>query len=108
VVEKIDPNLPVLFYRGLDYGVFFYSRRHIPSYARKAAELKPPFFLLMWEEDWSVLRSRGDLQMVDISEGRGAAGRHRLVLARYQPNGDSAPRPLPVPRRKHNLDADGD
>ncbi len=107
-VKTIDAKDLVLFYRGFDYGVFFYSGRHIPSYARNAAEVKPPFFLLMWEEDWIVLRGRGDLQMVDISHGLGAAGRHRLVLALYHPTGDAAPLPMPVSPRNNNLDADGD
>jgi len=37
-------------------------------------------FLLMWEEDWQRIRDRNDLKMLDISEGRGPAGKHRLVL----------------------------
>lgn len=108
VAKAVDPKIPLVFYRGFDYGVFFYSGRHIPSYARKAAALTPPFFLLIWEEDWNVLRGRGDLEMVDISDGLGAAGRHRLVLARYQANRDSAPLPLPDLRRKQSIGVDGD
>ncbi len=108
VTEKVDPKLPLLFFRGFDYGTVFYSHRHVPPYARKAAELKPPFFLLMWEEDWQALRGRNDLKMMDISEGRTAVGKHRLVLVRYQPNEDSAPRPLPVYRRQKDSDAIGD
>jgi 4-amino-4-deoxy-L-arabinose transferase-like glycosyltransferase len=106
VNEKIDPKLPLLFYCGFDFGAIFYSRRHIPAYARKIAELKPPFFLLMWEEDWQVLRGLDELKMVDISEGRGPAGRHRLVLVEYQSRELSVPQPLPVHCRKQNLETD--
>jgi len=76
----VDPALPLLFYSGFDFGAAFYARDHIPSYAVKAGELKPPFYLLMWEEDWQSLSDRSDLKIVDISEGLGPAGRHRLAL----------------------------
>src|SRR5439155_11908305 len=97
VNEKIDPNLPLVFYRGFDLGAVFYARRHIPSYETKAHDLKPPFFLLMWEEDWQRLRERHELKMMDISEGLGPAGRHRLALVEYQSN-SAPPKPLPVDR----------
>lgn len=108
VSAKIDPKIPLLFYRGFDLGAIFYSHRHVPSYARKADELKPPFFLFMWEEDWQLLRGRSDLQMVDISEGLGAVGKHRLVLVRYQPNSESPSQPLPVYGNKRNPYTNGE
>jgi 4-amino-4-deoxy-L-arabinose transferase-like glycosyltransferase len=104
VNEKIDARLPLLFYRAFDLGAVFYSRRHIPSYAANANELKPPFYLLMWEEDWRPLAGRDELKMLDISEGRGPAGRHRLVLVEYQSNPMSTSKSLPVDHPAGSID----
>jgi hypothetical protein len=78
---------PLLFYRAFDYGAVFYARRHIPSYAKNFAGLQPPYFLLMWEEDFKRLSAQNHFQVLDISEGRGPAARHRLVL--LEPQEDS-------------------
>jgi hypothetical protein len=80
VNEGLDLNSSVLFYRGFDYGALFYSQRHIPSYATRFTELRRPYFLLMWEEDVKRLLEANHLKILDVSEGRGPAGRHRLVL----------------------------
>ena len=80
VGENLDPQARLLFYHGLDYGTIFYSRRHIASYSPEIQELEAPVFLLMWEEDWQRIRDRNDLKMLDIREGRGPVGKHRLVL----------------------------
>jgi 4-amino-4-deoxy-L-arabinose transferase-like glycosyltransferase len=80
VGENLDPRARLLFYHTLDYGTIFYSRRHIASYSPEIQKLEAPAFLLMWEEDWQRIRDRNDLKMLDISEGRGPVGKHRLVL----------------------------
>ncbi|HEX7231372.1 MAG TPA: glycosyltransferase family 39 protein, partial [Candidatus Binatia bacterium] len=94
-VRQITINQPLVFYRDADYGVMFYARRHIAAYAAKVAQLRSPFFLLIWEDDLADLGARPDLKTVDISEGLGPAGRHRLALIRYQASGSIA-EPLPV------------
>jgi hypothetical protein len=104
VHQKMDPKLPLLFFRGFDFGAVFYASRHVPAYRAEADELKPPFYLLMWEEDWQNLRQRNDLKLVDVSEGRGPAGRHRLTLVEYQPSATSADEPLPFERSNKELD----
>ena len=96
--EEIDSQAPLLFYDAFDAGTIFYSRRHIASYFEKANELKPPFFLLMWEKDWEKLRNQTDLKMLDVSEGRGPVGKNRLVLVRSS-------RRLPVLNAKSALEA---
>ncbi len=80
--ENIDPQTPLLFYNSFDYGTIFYSRRHIADYVQKIAGLKPPVFLLMWEQDWKRLRQRNDLETLDISEGLGPAAKKRLILVK--------------------------
>jgi 4-amino-4-deoxy-L-arabinose transferase-like glycosyltransferase len=87
VTQKVDSSTPLLFYRAFDYGAVFYARRHIPSYAKNFAGLQPPYFLLMWEEDFKRLSAQNHFQVLDISEGRGPAARHRLVL--LEPQEDS-------------------
>lgn len=80
VMRLVGSAQPLLFYRAFDYGSVFYSQRHIPAYADKFSELKPPYFLLTWEEDVKRLSATNDFKILDMSEGRGPAGRHRLVL----------------------------
>ncbi len=99
-VNQMTADHPLLFYRDGDYGVMFYARRHIPAYAAQSAALKPPFFLLMWEEDWAELGARRDLKRLDISEGLGPAGRHRLTLVEYNPK-EFATEPLPIHCPRH-------
>ena len=99
VQEKIDPKMPLVFYRGFDYGAVFYAGRHIPRYVTEARKLKPPFYLLMWEEDYQRLRDRDDVNILGISEGRGPAGRHRLALVEYRSSPTSVPLPVPVYER---------
>jgi len=96
VTEKVDAHAPIFFYHGFDYGAVFYARRHIPSFTKKYADMKPPFFLLMWEEEWKRIDERPSLKILDISEGRGPAGRHRLVLVERQPVATSSPELLPT------------
>jgi 4-amino-4-deoxy-L-arabinose transferase-like glycosyltransferase len=108
VNEKIDPKIPLLFYRGFDYGAVFYAGRHIPLYRNKPNELKPPFYLLMWEEDWQRLKERDDLALRDVSEGRGPAGRHRLTLVECRPSVISLPERLPIKSEDNTIDDTSD
>jgi hypothetical protein len=83
VAQQVDPETPLLFYRAWDYGVMFYSNRHLRQFRGKEKEaLKLPFYLLMWEEQWNELSARPGLEVVDTSEGTGAAGRHHMVLVK--------------------------
>ncbi len=108
VTEKVDANAPIFFYHGFDYGAVFYARRHIPLFTKKYADMKPPFFLLMWEEEWKRIEERPSLKMLDISEGRGPAGRHRLVLVERQPVATSSPELLPTDAKNYLPDKDTD
>ena len=82
VKERVDPTAPLLFYRAFDAGAIFYAGRHIRSYEELANETKPPFYLLMWEEDWAPLRDKKSLEVLSISEGTGPAHRHRMLLVK--------------------------
>ncbi|HEY3153948.1 MAG TPA: glycosyltransferase family 39 protein [Candidatus Binatia bacterium] len=108
VAEKVHAHAPIFFYHGFDYGAVFYARRHIPLFTKKYADMKPPFFLLMWEEEWKRIEERPSLKMLDISEGRGLAGRHRLVLVERQPVATSSPELLPTDTKNYLPDKDAD
>ncbi len=82
VKKEVDAKAPLLFYRSFDYGATFYAGRHIASYEERSQDLKPPFYLLMWEEEWKRSRGSKGLEVLDITEGRGSTDRHRLVLVR--------------------------
>jgi hypothetical protein len=80
--QEVDPTVPLLFYRAFDTGAIFYAGRHIRSYEELANEIKPPFYLLMWEEELAPLNSNKGLEVLDISQGTGPAHRHRMILVR--------------------------
>jgi 4-amino-4-deoxy-L-arabinose transferase-like glycosyltransferase len=97
VNQVVEAETPLFFYRSFDYGALFYAGRHIPRYQEnlRASAAKAPFFLLMWEEEWERIRQRGEaagslslsdisISFVDISEGTGPKGNHRLVLVSVQ------------------------
>jgi 4-amino-4-deoxy-L-arabinose transferase-like glycosyltransferase len=82
VKQEIDPTVPLLFYRAFDTGAIFYAGRHIRSYEERAKEIKPPFCLLMWEEEWVRLSGSKGLEVLDISQGTGPAHTQRMILVR--------------------------
>jgi 4-amino-4-deoxy-L-arabinose transferase-like glycosyltransferase len=86
VTQRVDSKSRLFFYHAFDYGVIFYAHRHIPSYGKNLGEIKRPYFLLMWEEEWKRLSENNHLKVLDISEGRGPAGRHRLLLVEPEQN----------------------
>ena len=86
VTQRVDPTISLFFYHSFDFGSIFYSGRHISSFQTNSGPLERPFFLLMWEEDWKRLAGRKGLEMLDISEGTGPVGRHRMVLVKVTEN----------------------
>lgn len=81
VSRMVDAKTPLFFYRSFDYGALFYARRHIPRFEDPSSSGQ--VFLLMWEEEWERIKpisSSLSLSPVDISEGTGPKGNHRLVL----------------------------
>ncbi|HEY7166746.1 MAG TPA: glycosyltransferase family 39 protein [Candidatus Binatia bacterium] len=92
VTQRVGPDAPLFFYDLFDFGAVFYSRRHIPIYDR--AEPVKRVYLLMREEDWKRLNAVRSLERLDISEGGGPTGRHKVVLAeRYVTSSEKS---LPV------------
>ena len=91
VVKHIN-DTPLFFYGAYDSGAVFYASRRIPFYSPADRSPDGPCFLLMWEEEWAKLvASKEDgLQAVDVSEGTGPKGNHRLVLV-YVPEGAPIP-----------------
>ncbi len=88
VRKAVDAGTPLLFYRSFDYGAVFYAGRHVRQYPAKGPFPSPPFFLLMWEEEWERMGESNGLERLDTSEGIGAARRHHMVLVKIK---DAAP-----------------
>jgi hypothetical protein len=84
-MERVTRHIgdtPLFFHHAFDNGAVYYANRHVLFYN---AVLTPPgqaFFLLMWEEDWRKMtaQSMTGLRPIDISEGTGPKGNHRLML----------------------------
>ena len=93
VTRRVGPDAPLFFYDLFDFGAVFYSRRHIPFYPA-AGRFSAPVYVLMSEEDWQRLTALKPIERLDISEGGGPTGRHRVVLA--EPYGSSSENGLPV------------
>lgn len=105
VTQRVNSESPLLFYRAFDYGTLFYAHRRIPSYGRNLGliNIKRPYFLLMWEEDLKRLSENNQLRVLDTSEGRGPAARHRLLLV--EPQQDSS---IIDPKRYRRFEAADD
>ena len=86
VSQLVDAEAPLMFYRSFDFGVILYLHRHIHSYQEFAPVKRPPFYLLMWEENWPKLIDASGLQIVATSEGTGPARRHRMLLVKAAEN----------------------
>lgn len=106
-LRRLDPGAQLWFYQAFDYGTIFYSRRHIASYSAQANDSKKPTFLLMWEENFRRMGDANGVQMLDISEGRGPADKHRLVLAEaFGKTAIPDPKAPPGPSRDERVSGD--
>jgi hypothetical protein len=75
-------NAPLFFYQAFDNGALYYANRRIPYYESAPPGVDPPYFVLMRHERWEeiVADDGSSLPLVDVSEGTGPKGRHRLAL----------------------------
>jgi 4-amino-4-deoxy-L-arabinose transferase-like glycosyltransferase len=89
--QKEAPGAPVVFYRGANKAAAFYARVYFPAF-QQARPAKPPFFMLIWEDDWTPLRGQKALTELDVSETTGWEERQRLFLVNV---GDGAEIRLP-------------
>ena len=106
--QEFDPESPLFFYRAYDYGVMFYSNRHLPQFPHNAKEsVKVPFYLLMWEEQWNDLADKPGLEVMDTSDGTGATGRHHMLLVRVTDTA-ALPRPADHPLKRPSQRSNGD
>lgn len=87
VVDK--ERAPLFLFRAFDYGAVFYAARHVEQYPARPPFPAPPFYLLMWEEEWDRLPDFKALQRLDASEGVGAARRHHMLLVRVETTPDN-------------------
>jgi len=86
IAQLADVGAPLMFYRAFDAGVILYLHSHVRSYQDLAPVDKTPFYLLMWQEEWSRLTSKAGLELLATSVGTGPARRHHLILVRAAKN----------------------
>jgi hypothetical protein len=88
VREKTPPQTPVVFYRSASKAAAFYAREYLPSFQPLARPAAPPYYLLLWDDEWETLRGRKGLTEIDASETIGWDGDRRLVLVSVATNAD--------------------
>jgi hypothetical protein len=86
IAQLADASAPLLFYRAFDAGVILYMHSHVRSYQDLAPIARTPFYLLMWQEEWSRLTGKGGLELLATSVGTGPARRHHLLLVKAKEN----------------------
>jgi hypothetical protein len=106
VVERVG-NSPLFFYQAFDNGALYYAGRHIPFYDPALVQRGQLAFLLTWEDEWKKLATQDStqLKMIDISEGTGPKGNHRLVLV-FIPPGATVPTQNPQSEDDDNGEED--
>lgn len=77
--KEAPPSAPIVFYGGANKPAAFYARVYFPAF-QQARPSKPPYFMLIWEDDWTPLRGQKGLTELDVSETTGWEGRQRLFL----------------------------
>jgi 4-amino-4-deoxy-L-arabinose transferase-like glycosyltransferase len=80
VREKTPPQTPIVFYRSVTKAAAFYARAYLPSFQPLARPDAPPYYLLLWEDEWEALRGRKGLREIDVSESTGWDSDRRLIL----------------------------
>ncbi len=81
IVEQVGEQ-PLFFFRSFDSGALYYADRRIPFYFPPTTP-KTSYSILLWEEEWKRLQADGfadQLRIIDVSEGTGPKGNHRLHL----------------------------
>lgn len=88
-------DAPLFFYFGEDYGLIFYTGRHVPQYHALPESVAPPFYVLVWENEWAKIPSNQALVVEAVSEDidRQAPHRGHLLLVEVKDQHALAPHP---------------
>jgi 4-amino-4-deoxy-L-arabinose transferase-like glycosyltransferase len=75
-------DAPLFFYFGKDYGLIFYTGRHVPRYHPLPESVAPPFYVLIWENEWAKIPRNEALVVESVSKDidRQAPHRGHLLL----------------------------
>ncbi len=79
---------PVIFYSGANKAAQFYARAYLPSFLPLERPAKPPYYMLIREDEWQMLKGKPGLREVDSSETTGWGGSERLLLVAVAPGAD--------------------
>lgn len=81
-------GMPVVFYSGANKAAQFYARAYLPSFLPLERPAKPPYYMLIREDEWQALKGKPGLREVDASETTGWGGSERLLLVAVAPGAD--------------------
>ncbi|HEY1267528.1 MAG TPA: glycosyltransferase family 39 protein [Candidatus Binatia bacterium] len=81
-------GMPVVFYRGANKAAQFYARAYLPSFLPLERPAKPPYYMLIREDDWQMLKDKRGLKEIDASETTGWDGSERLFLVVVAPGAE--------------------
>jgi dolichyl-phosphate-mannose-protein mannosyltransferase len=90
VREKTPSDTPIVFYKTGSKAASFYARAYLPSFLPLARPSKPPYHLLLWEDQWAELRGRKGLTEINASAAHAWDGGQRLFLVSVGPGADLA------------------
>ena len=85
VRAETPAGMPILFYSGAGKPAAFYARAYLPSFLPLERPARPPYYLLIWEDEWQALKGKPGLTEIDASETTGWDGSERLLLVAVAP-----------------------
>lgn len=80
VREKTPANTPIVFYKTGSKAASFYARAYLPSFQPLQRPSRPPYYLLLREDEWAALRGQKGLTEIDASATSSWDGGQRLFL----------------------------
>jgi hypothetical protein len=88
VRAETPAGMPIVFYSGANKAAQFYARAYLPSFLPLARPAKPPYYILIREDEWRMLKDKRGLREIDASETTGWGGSERLLLVAVAPGAD--------------------
>ncbi len=88
VRAETPAGMPVVFYSAAGKPAAFYARAYLPSFQPLERPARPPYLLLIREDEWQALKGKPGLSEIDASETTGWGGGERLLLVAVGPGAD--------------------
>ncbi len=88
VRAETPAGMPIVFYSGANKAAQFYARAYLPSFLPLQRPAKPPYYILIRENEWLMLKGKRGLTEIDTSETTGWDGSERLLVVAVAPGTD--------------------